>query len=311
MKTNRSAVLNMFVHIPKTAGTSFRASLENSQNVVNDYGKGKEHTSEVVSRCIYHQNDTYALKEAISHQDTWLCGHMHLNKYLGIVSPQNIVTFVREPVARVVSHFNHELRWGNKAITIEEFLRSNRAQNFQHRFLQGLPLSLIGFVGITEQYGESLTLIENEMSLRVEEAKFNANDQKVSDIEDIDKELLTLIEEQNALDRKLYEDAKEVMAQRKVLAQAQLPWTYIHAELTAENTLVGVAFRRNECHPIELEINVNGESREVVVANEDTILFPQARFPRERFVGFSTSIPIKTVEDIMLEVKDTKQQYRV
>lgn len=311
LKGNRSVVLSMFVHIPKTAGTSFRASLENTQKVVNDYGQNKEHTSDLVGHYIYQQNDIYGLKDALSDKAIWLCGHMHLNKYLGIVQPENIVAFVREPTARVVSHFNHERRWGHKTITLEEFLRSNRAQNFQHRFLKGLPLTLIGFVGVTEQYSKSLSLIETEMALKVEETKFNANDRKVSDIEDIDEELLALIKAQNQLDEELYQSAKRLMLQREEIARANQPWTYIYAVRDVDGRLEGVAFRRNESRPVCLELIVNGESREVMVASQHTTLFPEATFPRNRFIGFRSCEPIKPEKSVVLKVKDTQQQHRI
>lgn len=300
------------MHIPKTAGTSFRASLEKSQNVVCDYGEKSEHTSPIVANCIYQNNDAYSLKEALTEKDSWLCGHVHLSKYLGLVPPQDIVTFVREPTARVVSHFNHELRWGKSKIEQSDFFSSPRAMNYQHRFLQGLPLSLIGFVGITEQYSKSLTLLDAEMSVTVEEAKFNQNDQKVSEIEDLDEELLSLIKEQNALDNDLYESAKQLLAQRMLMSEKGLPWTYIHAEVSSRN-LVGIAYRRVGTEPVELSLTVNGEEKDTLVACELTSLFPQAKFPRDRFVGFSYRFNenLENQDRAILYTKDSGQEYSI
>ena len=304
--------LQLFVHIPKTAGTSFRASLEKSQNVVCDYGEKSEHTSPVVNNCIYQNSDAYSLKAALADEDSWLCGHVHLSKYLGLIPPQDIVTFVREPTARVVSHFNHELRWGKSPIQESDFFSSARAMNYQHRFLQGLPLSLIGFVGITEQYAKSLALLDKEMSVTVEEAKFNQNDQKVSEIEDLDETLLSSIKEQNALDNDLYESAKQLLAQRMMMAEKGLPWTYIHAEVSSRN-LVGIAYRRAGNEPVELSLTVNGEEKGTLVACELTSLFPQAKFPRDRFVGFSYRLTRNFNKDdvVELSVRDTEQGYSI
>lgn len=302
----------MFVHIPKTAGTSFRASLEKSQNVVCDYGENSEHTSPVVNNCIYQNSDAYSLKVTLAEEDSWLCGHVHLSKYLGLIPPQDIVTFVREPTARVVSHFNHELRWGKSQIEQSDFFSSARAMNYQHRFLQGLPLSLIGFVGITEQYAKSLALLDTEMSVTVEEAKFNQNDQKVSEIEDLDETLLSSIKEQNALDNDLYESAKQLLAQRMVMSEKGQPWTYIHAEVSSRN-LVGIAYRREGNEPVELSLTVNGEEKGTLVACELTSLFPQAKFPRDRFVGFSYRFNDKlgNQDRAILYIKDSGQEYSI
>lgn len=306
--------LNMFVHIPKTAGTSFRASLEKTKKVVCDYGEGKEHTSSEITEYVYLNKDIYGLKQAISDKETWLCGHMHLNKYLGMVVPQNIVTFVREPLARVISHYNHEVRWGaNPNVTLEEFLQSNRASNFQHRFLQGLPLSLVGFVGVTEQYAASLELLETEMMLKVEEEQINQNTQKASNETDFTPEILSLIKEQNALDQKLYDSAKTIIKERQRLAGENVQWTYIYAEVTPNNRLRGVAFRRDDDNPIILTLILDGAKKCSIVASELTPLFPSALFPRDRFVGFSYAIPKSFNNDINIElqVEDTKQSYTV
>lgn len=301
------------MHIPKTAGTSFRASLEKSELVVCDYGKGKEHTSAVVSEYIYDRDDTYGLKEQLSQEDTWLCGHMHLNKYLGIVEPQNIVTFVREPVERVISHFNHEVRWGDSSITLEQFLSSNRAQNFQHRFLQGLPLSLIGFVGVTEKYSASLDLIDNEIGLKVEDTKINENTKKVNEIDDLERHHLDVINSNNELDKDVYANANTLFEQRRTLYERSMPWTYIYAVIENNKLIRGVAYRRNNTTPIELNICVNNEQKGSVVAKDRTNLFPQVNFPRDGFVGFSYLLNKELVETETLVIctRDTGQLHKV
>lgn len=314
IKKSHTATLFLFVHIPKTAGTSFRGALEKNAKVVRDYGEGKEHTSLVVEECIYKQCDKFALKAALAEEDAWLCGHMHLNKYLPLVAPQNIVTFLRDPISRVISHFNHELRWGkNTSITLEEFLQSRRAKNSQHRFLQGLPLSLMGFVGITEQYSESLRLLHDEMSLKVEEVKFNENTQKVSTLDDFDPALLSLIHEQNALDQKLYESAKAIQKERLRLAREKLPWTYLHAELSSNNTLQGIAYKRQDKTAVKLELEINGKVIKMLCANELVTLFPEVQFPRDRFVGFSYKFTQELVgsDVVKIRVRETGQEYLV
>lgn len=304
--------LRVFIHIPKTAGTSFRASLEKNEDVVRDYGSGNEHTSDLVNEHVYGSNNLYALKESLSNRNTWLCGHMHLIKYLGIAEPQNMVTFVRDPVERVISHFNHEARWVNSELTIESFLNSHSAKNSQHRFLNGLPISLIGFVGITEQYSQSLALLDSQMAIKVEEAKFNENDKKVSNVGDLDEATLARIKEQNTLDQQLYTSAINLLAEREALEREQKAWTYIYATVSKDRKLRGIAYRTKASNPVELEVAVNGKAYRDVIASELTPLFPSVRFPRERFVGFSVSLhKHQNIENIVLTVKDTGQSYNV
>lgn len=304
--------LSVFIHIPKTAGTSFRASLEKNEYVIRDYGDGKEHTSDTVNEHVYENNDLYALKESLSNRDTWLCGHMHLAKYIGIAEPQNMVTFVRDPVARVISHFNHEARWGKSDVTMESFLNSYNAKNSQHRFLNALPISLIGFVGITEQYPQSLALLDSHMAIKVEEARINKNDKKISDVDDLDTEILTRIREQNTLDQQLYTSAKSLLEEREALRREGKVWTYIYATVSKERKLRGIAYRKDTSKPVELEIVINGKKYCDVIASQLTPLFPSARFPRERFVGFSVNLQNhQKSDDIVLAIKDSKQTYSV
>lgn len=312
LTNKKDNALRVFIHIPKTAGTSFRASLEKNEYVVRDYGRGKEHTSDIVNEHVYESNDLYALKESLSKRDTWLCGHMHLIKYLGIAEPQNMVTFVRDPVARVISHFNHEARWGNSDVTIESFLNTHNANNSQHRFLNGLPISLIGFVGITEEYSKSLALLESQMAIKVEEARFNENDKKVSDVSDLDSEIVARIKEQNTLDQNIYTCAKRILKQREALEKNGEAWTYIHAALFSDGVMRGLAYRRASNVPVELEIKIDGQRHSIVLASDQTSLFPNAKFPREGFVGFS--VTLSSVADnskIELVVTDTGQDYHV
>lgn len=304
--------LNMFIHIPKTAGTSFRGSLEKEHNVICDYGEGKPHTSEQVNELIYKKNDAFALKEAMSKEDAWLCGHMHISKYLSIVSPQNIITFVREPTARVISHFNHELRWGNSTLSLESFLSSRNSNNSQHRFLQGLPLSLIGTVGITEQYAQSLELICSETGISVSEERFNENNQKVSGIEDIDALQLANIKQQNTLDQDIYNKATTILSERLHFLRNNLPWTYIHAEFISDTTISGIAYRRDDTRPVELVVEVENQPDAKVVASELTPLFNHVAFPRERHVGFTVDLlNTQPINQVRLKVIDTQQTYTV
>lgn len=312
LTNKKDNTLKVFIHIPKTAGTSFRASLEKIEDVTRDYGNGNEHTSDLVNEHVYGSNDLYALKESLFNRSSWLCGHMHLIKYLGITEPQNIVTFVRDPVERVISHFNHEVRWLNSDVTIESFLNSHSAKNSQHRFLNGLPISLIGFVGITEQYSKSLSLLDKEMSIKVDEVKYNENDKKVSDVDDFEQGTLELIKQQNDLDQKLYNLAKSLLVEREKMNLKGKAWTYIHAEISSNNILHGIAYRWRDTMPVKLSIFINNVFLRDVTANELTDLYPQTKFPRDRFVGFSTMLPkLESKDAVKLTAKDTKQEYIV
>ena len=99
----------LFIHIPKTAGTSFRKSAEIQYRTIGDYGKHSTHTSEVVKKNCYEKQDFYELLCIFEQQNQILSGHFLSQKYVGFVDPRHILSFVRDPLEQVVSHYNHSV----------------------------------------------------------------------------------------------------------------------------------------------------------------------------------------------------------
>jgi len=99
----------IYLHIPKTAGTSFRISAEHyfgPWNVLNDYGEKSPSTSEDIRSAFYGQNDLDLLREK-GMQKRFLTGHFSLGKYREVFPDSPVVTFFRDPVERVISEYVH------------------------------------------------------------------------------------------------------------------------------------------------------------------------------------------------------------
>jgi len=99
-----------------------------------------------------------------------------------LLPASHVVTFVREPVARVVSHW----RWANRKhpdaegpCTLLQFAARPVHQNVQSRYLQGAPLDEILCLGVTERFGESLQLLEKRSGIRLEEGRDNADPSQI------------------------------------------------------------------------------------------------------------------------------------
>ena len=72
----------IYLHIPKTAGTSFRISAEHyfgPWNVLNDYGEKSPNTSEDILSSFYSKKDLETLREK-GLQKRFLTGHIALEK---------------------------------------------------------------------------------------------------------------------------------------------------------------------------------------------------------------------------------------
>jgi len=137
------------LHIPKTAGTSFRISAEHyfgPWNVVCDYGEKSPATSEEIRTAFYEKKDFDLLRSKVS-QKKFFTGHFSLAKYREHFPESPVVTFFRDPVKRV--------------------------RNRQACVLSGVNPIDLDFYGITENYEESLLKFNKRYSTNIPLANLN------------------------------------------------------------------------------------------------------------------------------------------
>lgn len=226
-----------FIHIRKTAGTSMRSVLR--------YNYTKEQTCPELSQAdlmIKHAGEDIG---KYLDQFRLVSGHYYnLPKYF--VTKRDVVTILREPIARTISEINqirndsrdllHESAMG---LSVEEMFNDERfdkaLKNSQTRFLvmnaqSGYDalsdaervavakkyLDTIAFVGLTEQFDLSVkmmcTLFGWSMPLRTPQLN-----RKITAVGIKDDESLPyrhLIEEHNRLDTEVYAYAKQLFDRR-------------------------------------------------------------------------------------------------
>ena len=156
----------LVVHVPKTAGTSFRWALDKrfgESSVVRDYGRKADATSDVVREHLYsgdQAKNTKTLVTEISRQAKQiLIGHFYLPKYARFFAAPNIMAFVRDPLVRMCSEYLHRTKNGTFTGSFSDFVRKPGNRNLQSRFLGGI--SDESFIGLTEQYRASLRHINH------------------------------------------------------------------------------------------------------------------------------------------------------
>tara|TARA_R110002110_G_scaffold415765_2_gene655194 strand:- start:46662 stop:47336 length:675 start_codon:yes stop_codon:yes gene_type:complete len=160
--------------MPKTAGTSFRATLE------ENFGAGFRHDYQdypLAHAPPERQAQALQFARALTPEefDNVNCVHGHFLpvKYLA-VSRQlecRFVTWLREPLARLVSHYHYwqraykpdgstvsslHRRVVEEAWSLEQFCLAPELRNIYHQFMWGFPLERMDFIGITEYYAEDL-----------------------------------------------------------------------------------------------------------------------------------------------------------
>jgi len=161
------------VHLPKTAGSSFGLILkkEYEGKILLDYGDRPINTT-VVTRHQKALADAQANRNRDFGEIQCIDGHFMPTKYFPLKQSgkAKFICWLREPLARMVSHYNFWLRNYDGGIgkgdlhckvvedkwSLEHFCFSDEMRNFYAQFLWNFPLDLFDFIGITERFDEDL-----------------------------------------------------------------------------------------------------------------------------------------------------------
>lgn len=220
------------IHMPKTAGLSFRTTLE------QHYGEGFRHdyadyplASPLPQRHAAALEYSLAAEPAAYADVACIHGHFLPIKYLLLADSMEcrFVTWLREPVQRLVSHYYYwqrsydpvaedtsslHRRVVEEQWTLEQFCLAPELRNVYSQFLWAFPLRALDFVGITEYFAEDLrefaTLF---LGINVEPQFANAADVPAGP-EKLPPKLLRQVQEYHAQDLSLYQWALQQRAAR-------------------------------------------------------------------------------------------------
>lgn len=205
----------IFLHIPKTAGSSFRFVLE------NNLGISFCHTDHTQTR-VFNRHDLGFAKKVFPGLKG-LGGH-NLVAPLDLVGPDFFhMTFLREPLSRVLSNYQEKTlhrQWrGQRVIGFEEALQTDEELgNLQVKLMAGdgnldaakRYLDQCGFVGLTEKFDLSLNVLEKTapfpLDVRYKKTR-EQSDNRIRKSLEADPRAMELLREHNRLDMELYEYA--------------------------------------------------------------------------------------------------------
>ena len=216
------------LHIPKTAGTTFRYILRREFSPGQVFEAYSEPGFQPISGFGALDPDR---REAIR----VVMGHFSFAEVAQIFSGAQHVAFIRTPVARILSLYNHLVTlnqsWKQRSLSLEAFLTAERVietDNDQTRRIAGVnppfgactPATLdaaienieksFAVVGLSERFDESLMVTKEILGFSQEPvyARENVSRHAIG-IGDIDEALVQLIRQRNQLDIKLYQFAQK------------------------------------------------------------------------------------------------------
>jgi hypothetical protein len=206
------------IHIPKTAGTSFRNILKSV------YGDREVVRFDISMRGVVRLNEKpYAEKQLPSAKV--IHGHFSyeaLKGRYGLPEGCPVITWLRDPVQRVASNYyylesrlvdilqeeKHDLHILEKMQrTLPEFARAEINRNRMAKFLNGIDLRDLTFIGIQEQFETDLPLLAAKLKWpKVPEVLYH-NVTSEKEVRQIPYDVAEEIRALNAEDVKLFEEA--------------------------------------------------------------------------------------------------------
>ena len=263
----------LFLHMPKSAGTSLRSYL------IDQY-----HDEDVFQKNDWMSINTFDLDEIVKYR--LIIGHFDYRMIKLLPAGYKTVIFLREPIARTISAIQHAMRdtnfWSAKpdieGKTFKEIIRDPEImkwfangqvsllaancprdliiEQYQQRkdiadplpflndvcFDQKLAikhLKKIDFVGIMEQFDQSLLHLADLFGFYPPKATPFLNKNCQNELCSLDDEDMTILAEHNTLDIKLYQHALEISAQQVPLQRDICLRKYFSSQLPiVKNILV-------------------------------------------------------------------------
>lgn len=200
------------IHIPKTAGRSFLAILKSVY--------GSDHVAHYESKNYIEKNIPPVIQFKLQLNDSVKVIHGHF-KFTDIAdvkstSSSKVITWLRDPVERVISNFsffrkritlapdNAELQ-ARKNETILEYAQMEESINRMCKFTKGLDINDYFFIGITEKFDSDIHILGKLLNWKSFNApRINDNSEFKSGLPNISLETRKIIEALNGEDMELY-----------------------------------------------------------------------------------------------------------
>lgn len=169
------------IHIPKTAGTSFREGLEQEfgERLLADYSDRP--LSDSISNRWHRLRarlEVRRRRDSLREDYDVVHGHFIASKYSSLMTDAAFCAFFRDPVDRVTSQYRYWLsnpdpqnrmwrKFHDQELPLERFASLPRQRRLFDLFTAGWPMERFAFVGFAEEYRLSLDLFNAIFGVRI------------------------------------------------------------------------------------------------------------------------------------------------
>ncbi|CAM3761754.1 sulfotransferase family 2 domain-containing protein [Cytobacillus oceanisediminis] len=216
----------IFIHIPKTAGTSMRKIIEKQYNVMQRryYYNGYQDAFNRLKGTPQQKLNTVK----------WVQGHFQFGLHEAISNPVEYIAMLRHPVDRVISYYyflrenpRHPLHQKAKSLHLKDFIMSE--ENIIQDGINNLQTTLISgegtpsfekakknidehfmMVGLTERFNESLFLMRKKLKWYVPYSSRHNVTRSRPKMSQVSEDVKKIIEQKNEFDFQLYEYGKAI-----------------------------------------------------------------------------------------------------
>lgn len=301
-----------FVHIPKTAGSSLHKSaidIFGADRVERNNGNNGPQTTDLVRKFYYdsNKNDHFQFfQDFITKNKQWLTAHMHAQPLLPLFGATNTLSFVRDPIERIISNHRYMTKIGKNSLTFEEYYKHPNETNKQFRMIGQTVWQAFHLVGTVEDYSECLSLLSGSKSLDLTENHINTNPTK--SIDGISEEIIADIRKWNERDCIFVEEVRQYLAKRLDAWRLGAPFCFHDMGFVPDTHIIGWAFYGESEAPVDIGLYVDGTKRETIRACELVDDLNKVQAPRKGHNGFRFVLePYKDVSHIEVKALQTDQ----
>ena len=218
----------IFLHVPKSAGTTLNRLIELEYPIFDMYS-----VDPVLSQ--WSRAHLWRLSQGRLKLFRVFKGHMPFGLHKILPQPATYITVMRDPVERVISAYyfmsNYKLhpnywKFRHEGWTLEDFVRLSPRENVQTKMIAGADYDIrcteeilakakenlkhFSVVGLTERFEESLALMKLRFGWKLKSySSFNVTRTRPKK-RDLPQSTLDLIAERNRFDMELYDSAAKM-----------------------------------------------------------------------------------------------------